>query len=40
MSEIDHEAGAIDAVSDSTDVLTRPHVWRRLAGLYDRDRGM
>jgi Domain of unknown function (DUF4037) len=37
---IDHEAGAIDSVSDNTDVLTRPYVWRRLAGLYDRDRGM
>jgi hypothetical protein len=33
---VDHLAGAIDAVSDSTDVLTRPHLWRRLGGLYDR----
>jgi hypothetical protein len=33
---IDHEAGAIDAISDNTDVLTRPPVWRRLAGLYGR----
>jgi hypothetical protein len=31
-----HLAGAIDAVSDSTDVLTRPHLWRELRGLYDR----
>ena len=33
---IDHEAGSIDAVSDNTDVLTRPWLWRRLDGLYDR----
>ena len=33
---IDHEAGAIDAVSDNTDVLTRPYVRRRLAGLWER----
>ncbi len=31
---IDHEAGAIDAVSDNTDVLTRPYVRRRVATLY------
>ena len=37
---VDHESGSIDTVSDNTDLLTRPHVWRRLAGLYDRDRGM
>ncbi|MDP8911631.1 MAG: DUF4037 domain-containing protein [Actinomycetota bacterium] len=33
---LDHLAGSIDAVSDSTDVLTRPRLWRRLGGLYDR----
>ena len=33
---IDHLAGSVDAVSDSTDVLTRPRLWRRLDGLYDR----
>ena len=33
---ISHPAGAIDAVSDSTVVLTYPSVWRRLRGLYDR----
>jgi Domain of unknown function (DUF4037) len=33
---VDHLAGSIDAVSDSTDVLTGPRLWRRLAGLYDR----
>lgn len=38
--EIDHQAGSIDSVSDNTDVLTRPYVWRRLAGLYDRDHGL
>jgi hypothetical protein len=28
--------GAIDAVTDNTDVLTANALWRRLAGLYDR----
>jgi hypothetical protein len=28
---IDHDAGSIDAVSDNTDVLTRPHLWRRMS---------
>jgi hypothetical protein len=32
---IEHEAGAINAVSDSTDVLTGPVLWRRLRSLYD-----
>ncbi len=33
---IDHQAGPVDAVSDNVDVLTRPWLWRRLEGLYDR----
>jgi hypothetical protein len=33
---IDHLAGAVDAVSDNTDILTRPPLWRALRGLYDR----
>jgi Domain of unknown function (DUF4037) len=33
---VEHLAGSIDAVSDNTDVLTRPPLWRQLAGLYDR----
>ena len=33
---IAHDAGSIDAVSDNTDVLTRPLLWRELLGLYDR----
>jgi hypothetical protein len=33
---IDDEAGAIDAVSDNTDVLTRPPLWRSLTTLYER----
>jgi Domain of unknown function (DUF4037) len=33
---VEHLAGAIDAVSDNTDVLTRPSLWRELVGLYDR----
>ncbi len=33
---VEHLAGSIDAVSDNTDVLTRPFLWRRLADLYDR----
>jgi hypothetical protein len=31
---IEHEAGAIDAVSTNVDVVTRPPLWRRLASLY------
>ena len=33
---VDHLAGAVDAITDNTDVLTRPRLWRELAGLYDR----
>jgi hypothetical protein len=33
---IEHEAGSINAVSDNTDVLTRPSLWASLRGLYDR----
>lgn len=36
VAAVDHEAGAIDAVSDNTDVLTRPRLWRSLKPLYDR----
>jgi hypothetical protein len=32
----EHEAGAIDAVSDNTDLLTRPPLWRSLRTLYVR----
>lgn len=32
---VDHRAGAVDAVSDSTEILTRARLWRRLAALYD-----
>ena len=35
---IDHDAGSIDAVSDNTDVLTRPQLWRRLGGLWGAPR--
>ncbi len=31
---IDHEAGSIDAISDNTDVLTGPGLWRRAADLW------
>ena len=33
---IEHDAGSIDSVSDNTDVLTRPFLWRAFADLYDR----
>ena len=33
---LDHDAGAIDALSDNVDLLTRPSLWRPLADLYDR----
>jgi Domain of unknown function (DUF4037) len=35
-SPVQHLAGSIDAVSDNTDVLTRPALWQRLVALYDR----
>jgi Domain of unknown function (DUF4037) len=31
---IEHDAGSIDAVTDNTDVLTRPALWRHLLGLW------
>ncbi len=31
-----HDAGSVDAISDNVDLLTRPKLWRELAGLYDR----
>jgi hypothetical protein len=31
---IKHDPGAIDAVSQNVDVLTRPHLWRRISSLY------
>jgi uncharacterized protein DUF4037 len=34
-----HTAGPVDAVTDNTEVLTRPHLWRRLTALYDRPQG-
>jgi Domain of unknown function (DUF4037) len=33
---IEHEAGPINAVSDNTDVLTRPPLWHSLRALYER----
>jgi hypothetical protein len=33
---IEHEAGSINAVSDNTDLLTRPPLWRSLRALYPR----
>jgi Domain of unknown function (DUF4037) len=32
---IEHDAGAVNAVSDNTDVLTRPQLWRSLTALYE-----
>jgi hypothetical protein len=34
LRRIEHEAGSVDAVSDNTDILSRPLLWRRLAGLW------
>jgi hypothetical protein len=31
---IEHDAGSINAISDNTDVLTRPWLWRSLRALY------
>jgi Domain of unknown function (DUF4037) len=36
---IEHEAGSINAVSDNTDVLTRPTLWRSLGSLYEGSAG-
>jgi hypothetical protein len=33
---IGHDAGSVDAVSDNTDVLDQPTLFRELTGLYDR----
>jgi hypothetical protein len=33
---VDHETGALDAVSDNTQLLTYPVLWRRVVDLYDR----
>ena len=33
---VEHLAGAVDAVTDNTDVLTRPFLWRALLPLYQR----
>ena len=33
---VEHLAGSVDAVTDNTDMLTRPRLWRELGGLYDR----
>jgi Domain of unknown function (DUF4037) len=33
---IEHEAGPVNAVSDNTDVLTRPNLWRSIRALYVR----
>jgi hypothetical protein len=35
MRAIEHEAGPVNAVSDNTDVLTRPPLWRSLRRLYE-----
>ena len=33
---IEHQAGSINAVSDNTDILTRPWLWRSVRVLYER----
>jgi hypothetical protein len=33
---IDAGADSVDAISDNTDFLTQPKLWRQLVGLYDR----
>jgi len=32
---IEHLAGSLDAITDNTDILTRPVLWRALRSLYD-----
>jgi hypothetical protein len=33
---LDHDGGGVDALSDNTQLLSRPMLWRQLVGLYDR----
>ena len=33
---VDHQAGAVDSVSDNVDFLDQPSLFRELVGLYDR----
>lgn len=36
LQAIDHDSGAVDALSDNTQLLSHPVRWRQLVGLYDR----
>jgi Domain of unknown function (DUF4037) len=36
VSAIEAGAGGVDAISDNTDFLSNPMLWRQLVGLYDR----
>jgi hypothetical protein len=36
LQAVDHEAGGVDALSDNTQLVSNPVLWRQLVGLYDR----
>jgi hypothetical protein len=36
LQAVDHDSGAVDAVSDNSQLLMHPALWRQLVGLYDR----
>jgi hypothetical protein len=36
LQAVDHDSGAVDALSDNTQLLSNPVLWRQLVGLYDR----
>jgi hypothetical protein len=33
---VDHDCGGVGALSDNTQLLSHPVLWRQLVGLYDR----
>jgi hypothetical protein len=36
LQAVDHDSGAVDALSDNTQLVSNPALWRQLVGLYDR----
>jgi hypothetical protein len=36
LKAVDHDIGAVDALSDNTQLVSNPALWRQLMGLYDR----
>jgi hypothetical protein len=36
LQAVDHDSGGLDALSDNTQLVSNPALWRQLVGLYDR----